>query len=94
MGAYAARKAAEVVRNARWVLAVELLCAAQALEFGQGLKPGQGVEAAYRAIREHVPPLGEDRVQTPDIERLAALIADGGLIRAVEQACGPLELVS
>jgi histidine ammonia-lyase len=92
MGAFAARKAAEVVRNTRWVLAVELLCAAQALEFGQGLEPGGGVSAAYALLREHVPPLEEDRLQTPDIETVATLLADGRLIRVVEEACGGLEL--
>jgi histidine ammonia-lyase len=92
MGAYAARKAAEVVRNARWVLAVELLCAAQALEFGQGFRPGRGVEAAYDLIRQEVRPLEEDRLQTPDIESLSGLIADGRLLGTVEAACGPMEL--
>jgi histidine ammonia-lyase len=93
MGAYAARKAADVCQNSMVVVAIELLCAAQALEFGQGLRPGAGVEAAYRVIREHVPPLEEDRPQSPDIEAVAALIADGSILRAAEAVTGPLERV-
>jgi histidine ammonia-lyase len=92
MGAYAARKADDVCQNALIVLAVELLCAAQALEFGQGLRPGRGVEAAYRVIREHVPPLDHDRPQTPDIEMIARLVLEGDLVRAVEAEVGVLEL--
>lgn len=92
MGAFAAVKAADVVRNTTWVLAVELLCAAQALEFGKGLRPGRGVEAAYRLVREHVPHLEEDRAQTADIEALARLIDEGSLLRVVEDVVGALEL--
>ena len=92
MGAYAARKADDVCQNALVVLAVELLCAAQALEFGQGLRPGRGVDAAYREIRKHVPPLDHDRPQTPDIETIARLVLEGDLVRAVEEAVGVLEL--
>jgi histidine ammonia-lyase len=92
MGAYAARKADDVCQNSLIVLAVELLCAAQALEFGQGLRPGRGVDAAYRKIREHVPPLEADRPQTPDIEAVARLVLEGDILRAVEGAVGTLEL--
>jgi histidine ammonia-lyase len=92
MGAFAARKAVEAVTNARLVVAVELLCAAQALEFRDGLRPGAGAEASYELIREHVPPLEDDRPQTPDIEAVARLIADGSLLSVVEAMSGPLEL--
>jgi histidine ammonia-lyase len=92
MGAYAARKLDDVCQNSLVVVAVELLCAAQALEFGRGLRPGRGVEAAWRAIREHVPPLEGDRPQTPDIERVASLVLDGSILRVVEAAVGALEL--
>ncbi|GAB4242724.1 MAG: histidine ammonia-lyase [Thermoleophilia bacterium] len=91
MGAYAARKAGEVVRNATLVVAVELLSAAQALEFGEGLRPGRGVQAVYELIREKVPPLAEDREQTPDIEAIARLIEEEQIRRAAEEEVGPLE---
>jgi histidine ammonia-lyase len=92
MGAYAARKADDVCTNALMVLAVELLCATQALEFGEGLEPGRGVEAARRVIRDHVPHLDADRPQTPDMEKVARLILEGHVLKAVEDAVGSLEL--
>ncbi len=92
MGAHAARKADEVCHNALMVLAIEMLCAAQALEFGDGLRPGCGVEAAYHALRACVPPLDRDRAQTPDIERIARLVLEGDLIRSVEDVIGELEV--
>ena len=92
MGAFAARKARDVVKNTLYVVSVELLCAAQGLEFATpGLRPGRGVEAAYEAIREKVAPLAEDRAQTPDIEAVAALVESGRLQARVEQVVGPLE---
>ncbi len=80
MGAYAARKLDDVCQNSLVVVAVELLCAAQALEFIPGLRPGRGVEAALGAIRAHVPPLEGDRPQTPDIEMVARLVLDGSIL--------------
>ena len=79
MGAHAALKARKVLRNAEAVLGIELLCAAQALEFLKPLRPGRGVERAYRLLRERVPALDEDRVLAPDIEAAAALLREGAL---------------
>ncbi len=59
------------------MLAVELLCAAQALEFLKPLAPGVGVAAGHDLIRRHVAPLEGDRVLGDDIERLRGLIAEG-----------------
>jgi histidine ammonia-lyase len=58
-------------------VAIELLCAAQALEQHRPLRSGRGVEAAYGRLRERVPALTADRPPAPDIAALAALIADG-----------------
>jgi histidine ammonia-lyase len=93
MGAFAALKAREVVGNVLRVLAIELLCGAQGLEFREGLRPGRGVAAAHDFIRESIPALAEDRPQAPDIERLAEMVRDGSLIRKVEEAVGTLEPV-
>lgn len=89
MGMTSARKALEVVANTRTCLAIELLCAAQAIDL-LGLRPGQGVEAAHRAIRAKVPFMEEDRVLSHDIEAATALCASGQLLEAVEGAVGPL----
>ncbi len=91
MATGAARKCRQAVTNATRILACELLCAAQGLEFHQGLRPGRGVEAAYRHIREHVRPLGRDRTLHRDLEAVERLIRSGSLLMAVEEVCGKLE---
>ncbi len=80
MGMGAALKARRVLRNAEVVLGIELLCAAQALEFLKPLRPGVRVDQAYRLLRERVPALAEDRVIAPDIEAATALVRSGMLI--------------
>jgi len=74
MGLTAARKAKRTVNNLEYVVAVELMCAAQALEFRRPLQPGRGVRQAYARVREHVRPLDGDRVLTQDIESLRSAI--------------------
>jgi histidine ammonia-lyase len=77
MGATSALKARQAVTLAARVVAIELLCAAQLLEFRQPLKPGKGVQAAYAQVRALVPALTADRPPAPDIERLAELVLAG-----------------
>jgi histidine ammonia-lyase len=91
MSTTAARKCRTIVVNATRVLACELLCAAQGLEFLKPLRPGQGAEAAYHHIREHVRPLGRDRTLHRDLDAVERLIRSGSLIGAVETQCGVLE---
>ena len=90
MSTAAARKCRSVVVNATRVLASELLCAAQGLEFLKPLRPGEGVEAAYLHIREHVRPLGRDRTLHRDLEAVERLIRSGSLLAAAEVKCGDL----
>jgi len=73
----AAWKLRRVVRNVRHVLAIELMCAAQGLDYRLPLRPGRGVERAHRAVRALVEPLGADRVLSEDIARLADAVAAG-----------------
>ena len=91
MSTAAARKCRAVAANATRVLACELMCAAQGLEFHKPLRPARGVEAAYEHIREHVRPLGRDRTLHRDLDAVERLICDGSLLAAVEKACGVLE---
>jgi histidine ammonia-lyase len=91
MSTTAARKARSAVTNTSRVLACEVLCAAQGLEFHQPLRAGKGAQAAYRHVREHVRPLGRDRTLHRDLEAVERLIRSGSLLAAVEDACGPLE---
>jgi histidine ammonia-lyase len=73
----AATKLRKVIRNVEYVLAVELMCAAQGLEFRRPLRGGAGVERAYSVVRSLVPALTEDRVIGPDIETLAGAVSAG-----------------
>ena len=91
MSTAAARKGRAVVVNATRVLACELLCGAQGLEFHRPLRPARGVEAAYRHLREHVRPLGRDRTLHRDLEAVERLVRSGSLLTAVELAIGGLE---
>jgi histidine ammonia-lyase len=90
MGTIAARKSRQVVDNSRDVVAIELLCAAQALDLFTNLKPGKGTRAAYEAIRGAIPHLETDRILSADIARMQRLITDGSLLAAVEAVVGPL----
>jgi histidine ammonia-lyase len=77
MGTTAAKKALQVVRNVEAVLGIELMCAAQALEFLKPMRAGAGVDRAYELIRERIEPLGADRVLAPDIAAAAAMVRAG-----------------
>jgi histidine ammonia-lyase len=90
MGTIGARKGRRIVENTLRVLAIELLCAAQAVEFTDPRGLGRGSREAYKAIRQRVAPLEGDRILAPDIEEVVRLIRTGELIRAVEAAAGPL----
>lgn len=90
MSTHAARKVRQVIQNTTRVLACELLCAAQGLEFLKPLRPGRGVEAAYRHIRRSVAPLEHDRTLHPDLTAIEAMIESGSLLEAVGAVCPQL----
>jgi histidine ammonia-lyase len=81
MGPAAARQARDIVRNASTVVALELLCAAQGLDFrtANGITPGAGVAAAHRLVRARVAHLQDDRDPQPDIAAAQALVRGGEL---------------
>ncbi len=77
MGAIAARKARKIVSNTARVLAIELLCAAQALDLLDKRDLGLGTGKIYQLIRGLVPVLTDDRSLSADIETVACLILAG-----------------
>jgi histidine ammonia-lyase len=79
----AALKASRVLYLATRVLAIELLCAAQAIDLLAPLKTSRPLQGAHACVRGVVPPLAGDRPPAPDIEAIARVIADG----ALESAC-------
>jgi histidine ammonia-lyase len=73
----AAWKLRRIVQNVRNVLAIELMCAAQGVDFRAPLKPGRGVARAHAVVRSLVKPLGQDRVLAGDIAALADALGRG-----------------
>ena len=92
MGPIAVRKCTEILRNVRNVLAIEMMSAAQAMEFHDGRRPGRGTAVAYRTIREVVPKLVDDRVMYGDIATITDLVQSNRILDAVEAEVGPLTI--
>jgi histidine ammonia-lyase len=77
MGMTAATKLRAIVSNAEHVIAIELLAAAEGLEYRAPLLPGQGVRRAHEILRAQIPRLTRDRSLSPDIQKIAAQIRHG-----------------
>jgi histidine ammonia-lyase len=90
MGNTAGIKAWQVLGNAEWAVAIELLAGAQGVEFLAPLEPGRGVAAAHAFVRSLSPRVTEDRPLGGEIETVAAAIRDGSLVAAVEDEIGEL----
>jgi histidine ammonia-lyase len=77
MGMTAAAKLRTVLENAEHTIAIELLAAAEGLEYRAPLRPGRGVLRAFEALRRDVPRVERDRSLSADIQRIASLIGQG-----------------
>jgi histidine ammonia-lyase len=77
MGMTGALKLRQIVENAERIVGIELMCAAQGLEFRRPLKSGAQVEQAYQAVRAVVARLEQDRVLATDIDAVAAAVRAG-----------------
>lgn len=91
MGMTAACKAVRVLRNVERVVAIEVLTAAQAIEFLRPLTTTEALESAHARVRAVSPAVNADRALAPDIEAIAALVQGGALVEAAEKVAGPLE---
>jgi histidine ammonia-lyase len=74
MGMTGALKLRQIAQNLELILAIEMMCAAQGLDYRQPLQPSAAVARAHAAIRAVVPHLSQDRVPAPDIEAVSRLI--------------------
>ncbi|ACN17468.1 HutH [Desulforapulum autotrophicum HRM2] len=93
MGTIGIRQSREVLGNVENVVAIELLCAAQAYDLITEKKPmkgGLGTRVAYGVIRSHVPYLESDRDLSRDIETMVKVLRSGEILAAVEKAIGPI----
>ena len=77
MATFAARRLQPMIRNTAHIIAIELLAAAQGIEFLRPLRSSPALEAAHALLRTHCPAVAVDRTLAPDIERATTLVGDG-----------------
>jgi histidine ammonia-lyase len=87
MGGWAVRKLREICRNTGYVLAIELLCAAQALDFCE-IDPDSNIAKIHRLVRLRVSYLDSDRILAKDIETIFEFIYSGEFLKEVEVIMG------
>jgi histidine ammonia-lyase len=85
MGSISARKALRVIDNVEKILGIELLYAAQAMDFHAPLRSGKILDAVYSKIREVIPTLEKDRILYEDMETAIELVKGGSLLRLAQQ---------
>jgi histidine ammonia-lyase len=81
MATFAARRLQPMIANTAHILGIELLAAAQGIDFLRPLQSSTALEAAHALVRDRCPRIDEDRYLAPDIERATALVTDGSLSR-------------
>jgi histidine ammonia-lyase len=91
MATTAAFKTKQIVKNSSAIIAIELMAAAQALDFRKPLRPGKGTQAALNAIRQRVGHLEEDRPLYVDIAPLSNMVETGEILDAVQKVLGDLK---
>ena len=79
MAAHGARRLAQMNRNLAAILGIELLCAAQGVEFRLPLRSSPVLQAVVGRLREEIPRLGEDRYLNPELQQAAELVSGGAL---------------
>ena len=85
MGSISARKALRVIDNVEKILGIELLYAAQAMDFHAPVRSGKILDSIYRKIREVIPPLEKDRILYEDMETAINLVKGGSLLALAQQ---------
>jgi len=86
MGSISGRKLHQVIDNIEYIQAIELLYAAQAMDFRRPLKSTPVIEACHQLVRQHVAFIQDDRVFADDINSLHKLITDGSLLKTAGEA--------
>jgi histidine ammonia-lyase len=85
MATFAARRLQPMIANTAHILGIELLAAAQGIEFLRPLRSSPALEAVHALVREHCPSIAVDRYLAPDIERATALVSGGALARILRE---------
>lgn len=92
MGTIAARKARDILDNTLNVLSIEILTAAQGIEFQDASKLGAGTRIAFDHVRIHVPKLVEDREMYKDFRTVRTLVSDHSIVKLVESQIGEIAI--
>ena len=90
MATFAARRLHEMAHNTATIVGIELLAAAQGIDFHRPLTSSPALEKIHSLLRAQVPVYGSDRFFAPDIEAAKQLVLDGALSRACGDACAAL----
>nr|WP_300001702.1 histidine ammonia-lyase [Tissierella sp.] len=90
MGTIASRHARDILNNSRKVIAMEILCACQAIDLRGNKGLGKGTGAAYDIIRENISMLEKDRIMHVDIEKAEEILKEGNIIAEVEKLIGDI----
>ncbi|MEM1214105.1 MAG: histidine ammonia-lyase [Bacteroidota bacterium] len=85
MGSISSRKTLRIIDNLEKILGIELLCAAQAMEFRRPLRSSAALEAVHALVREHIAVATQDRYFGKDIAKAVELIKTG----QVQAICAP-----
>jgi len=86
MGSVSGRKLHQVIDNIEYIQAIELLYAAQAMDFRRPLKSTPVIEACHALVRDHVSFIDDDRIFADDINQLHQLITNGSFLATAESA--------
>jgi histidine ammonia-lyase len=81
MATFAARRLQPMIENTAHILGIELLAAAQGIEFLRPLQSSVALEQAHALLRQHIPAMMQDRFLAPDIEHATTLVRNGALSR-------------
>ena len=88
MATFAARRLQAMVDNTAHILGIELLAAAQGIDFLRPLHSSPVLEQVHALLRQQVPKMQQDRYLAPDIAHATALVRDGSLARLLQQIAG------
>ena len=88
MATFAARRLGAMLDNTAHIIAIELLAAAQGIEFLRPLTSSKALEEAHALLRKHCPAMGDDHYLAPDIEHAKVLVDSGDLAQLVQQITG------
>ena len=88
MATFAARRLQAMIDNTAHILGIELLAAAQGIEFLRPLRSSAALEQAHALLRQRVPFMAQDRYLAPDIEHATALVRNGTLANVLRSLSG------